>query len=132
MTTNTEIYDNINPLPDIAFIAGGDKLLSFIAYHSDKTNLLNVIDCLITWYLSPFGDVERSILEYNTNATTGGRVIINPVESFVGQFSVFIPAADTLSLSGKYIQQIFITDYTGYSFRPGQGIIIITPAIQAE
>ena len=43
-------------------------------------------------------------------------------------FTVELSEVNTIDLSGKYIQQLIITDSSGNIFKPGQGNIIILPA----
>lgn len=45
----------------------------------------------------------------------------------IDYFSVTLEASDTVNLSGKYIQQLIVTDSTGKTFIPGQGTVIISP-----
>jgi hypothetical protein len=80
--------------------------------------LLNLAGGSATWYLTPYGD------SYNLITIVG---VLDPTPP-VNSFTVTIPAASTLSLSGKYTQQISVTDSNGDTFRPAQGSVLIYPA----
>ncbi len=113
-------YDTLNTLPEISFIAGTDKLFTFYCYRDDGINLLNLGSGPIYWRLCPYGSFAIELLDI-TASITG-----------LGTFTVTIPAADTITLNGKYIQQVTVTDYTGDTFKAAQGTIIIGPAIDQE
>lgn len=49
--------------------------------------------------------------------------------TFSNGFTVTLSASDTVSLNGKYIQQVIVTDFFGNTFIPGQGSVLILPAI---
>jgi hypothetical protein len=115
--TDTTIYDTINNLEDLIFIGGTDKVLTFTAYQTDGINLLDVISGSVTWFLCSYGEFSHNVLEI-AGVITGDHT-----------FTVTIPAASTLALSGKFIQQVSIIDFSGNTFRPGQGTVIISPAI---
>lgn len=112
-------HDNLYNLPEISFIGGTDKTFTFTPYQSDGTTYISVIGATISWQLCPYGEYNITLLEKT------GTVIDSHT------FTVVIDAADTLYLSGKYVQQILVTDFTGKLFKPAQGIVIILPAIQA-
>jgi hypothetical protein len=112
----TTAYDRLNNLPELSFIAGTDKVLTFTCYDEDSS-LLDITGGTVLWYLCPFG-------QYGVNILT-----VSGVVATANTFTVTLTAVDTLSLSGKYIQQVVITDFDGYTFRPGQGIVLILPAI---
>jgi hypothetical protein len=115
--TDTTMYDTINNLPDLSFIGGTDKTLTFTAYSDNGIDLLNISSGSVTWFLCAYGQFSPNVLE------------IAGVITDANHFTVTIPATSTLSLSGKFIQQVSITDFSGKTFRPGQGIVIISPAI---
>jgi hypothetical protein len=118
MTTS---YDTLNYLPEIAFIAGTDKVLTFSCFNESGMPL-NIGGGLVHWKLCPYGSFSIETLD-----------LFSPSDgvSITGAstFAVTISASDTLFLSGKYIQQIIITDSTNKTFRPAQGTLIIQPAI---
>jgi len=117
----TTAYDTINTLPDLIFIAGTDKLLTFTCYQ-ENTNLLDITSGTVVWLLCPYGQFSITTLQKQTG---GDGVVINTANTF----QVTLNAADTLALSGKYIQQVSITDFSGNTFRPAQGVVLIQPAI---
>jgi hypothetical protein len=117
----TTAYDSANALPELVFIAGTDKLLTFTCYQ-ENTNLLNITSGTVVWLLCPYGQFNTTTLQKQTG---GDGVVINTANTF----QVTLDAADTLALSGKYIQQVSITDFSGNTFRPSQGVVIILPAI---
>lgn len=122
------IFDETYNIDTQGFIGGTDKELTFIVYGKNSTTAKNLIGTTIYWYLSPYGSYSKNILEYSTeDVSPNGRIVLSATE---GMFTLYIPYNDTLSLSGKYIQQISITDYLGKTFRAGQGDLIISPAIQ--
>lgn len=116
-------YDTLNYLPEIAFIGGTDKILSFSCYNESGMPL-NIGGGPIWWLLCPYGSFAIETLKLSSS---GG----SPPITITGTstFTVAITAAQTFYLSGKYIQQIVITDSSGKVFRPAQGTIIIQPAI---
>jgi hypothetical protein len=118
MTTITS-YDTLNSLPELSFIAGTDKVLTFTCYKEDQTTKLNLSSGPVYWKLCPFGSFTIETL-YKTGVITG-----------TGTFTITLTAAETLALRGKYIQQVIITDYYANTFRPAQGTVIILPAIDA-
>ena len=119
MTTS---YDTLNNLPDLVFIGGTDKVLTFACFESNGLNPLNITGGSIAWYLCPFG-------QFTINTLTKTGSINSP--GTLGTFTVTLDTADTIVLRGKFIQQVIITDYIGNTFRPGQGIVLIQPAIWA-
>ena len=117
--TDTTAYDTIWTIPDLTFIGGTDKLISYTTYKENGIDLLNITGGEATWFLCPYGDFQNPVLQITGVITTANK------------FTVTIPYASTKSLFGKFIQQVTVTDFFGNTFRPGQGIVIITPAIPA-
>ena len=111
----------IDILEDLTLIGNTDKLLTFTAY-DEAGSLLNLAGGSATWLLCPYGQFSVNIL------TIAG--VLDPTPP-VNTFTVTIPAASTLSLNGKYIQQIQVTDSNGDTFRPAQGNVLIYPAVSA-
>jgi hypothetical protein len=132
--TATTAYDSLNNLPEDSFIGGTDKTLTFSCYASDGANPNRITGATIYWRLCPYGEFGINTLEKSTE-TTG----INMLNGSGGQapfnvdweFEVELLDSDTVSLSGKFIQQVVITDYYGKTFIPGQGSVIIFPSITA-
>ena len=116
--TDTTLYDTVNNLPAFSFIGGTDKILTFNAYEEDGFSPLDLTGATVNWVMCPYGEYSQKTLEISGDLSTT-----------LTSFTVEIPAEDTLALSGKFIQQVIITDVDGNIFRPGQGEIIIIPAI---
>jgi hypothetical protein len=116
--TDSTIYDSVNTLADWGFIAGTDKTLTFTAYQDNGLDLLDISTGSAKWLLCRYGDYETTVLEKSGSMSTNS-------------FTITLDAADTILLSGKFIQQITIIDTAGNEFRPGQGIVFISPAIPA-
>ena len=117
MTINS--YDTLNTLPELSFIAGTDKVLTFKCYSDLGINLLDLSGgSVVTWRLCPYGQFTIETLN------------IAGIITGTGTFTVTISAAQSLTLRGKYIQQVIITDAVGNTFRPAQGTVIILPAIE--
>lgn len=109
----------IDILEDLTLIGGTDKILTFTVY-DETSNLLDLNGGSVTWLLCPYGSFSVNIL------TIAG--VLDPTPP-VNSFTVTIPAVDTLTLNGKYIQQVVVTDSNGDTFVPAQGNILIYPAI---
>ena len=110
-------YDTLNNLQEISFIAGSSKLLTFECYMQDGINPLNISNGYAKWVLCPYGEYDVSILEKEGILITAN------------SFTVQLNSTDSLSLSGKYIQQITVMDSAGNIFKPGQGVVIVLPGI---
>jgi len=121
----TTVYDTINTLPDTSFIGGTDKTFTFTCYAENGTTNLNITSATIAWLLCPYGQFSSKTLEKGV----GTGITILSDSPYSHQFTVTLDAADTLALSGKYIQQVSIIDASGKTFRPGQGVVLISPAI---
>jgi hypothetical protein len=111
-------YYIINDLPEIQFIAGTKQQYTFTIYDSGST-AQNLNASTQSWQLAYYGMGGSSILT-KTGAYSG-----SPNNEFI----ITLDPADTLYLSGKFIQQIVLTNLAGSTFRPSQGIITIIPAI---
>lgn len=111
------IYDTVYNLADLSFVGGTDKELTFTVYQEDGVNLCDITAGSAIWNLCRFGDFSQSVLEIAGTITDANH------------FTVAIPASSTLSLSGKFVQQAIVTDFEGHTFRAGQGIVLIFPAI---
>ena len=109
---NSDVYI----LPEISFIGGTDKVLTFTTYTEDNITLLTLYGIEIEWILTYYEYKEQVVLR-----KTGVPININ-------NFTVTLNYDDTISLSGKFIQQPIITDFTGNIFRPAQGTVLILPA----
>ena len=114
MTTS---YDILNNLEEKSFIGGTDQLYTFVCYQADGANLLDISGGSAEWKLCPYG-------EFNVNILTKAGVLTD-----ANTFTVTLNASDTLTLNGKYVQQVSVTDFYGNTFIAGQGTILIFPAI---
>ena len=107
-------YAQINSLEEISFIGGTDYTLEFVVY--DQSGALgNITGATCTWKMSPYGKNSIVTLSYTGTVTSSTT------------FTVSIPSADTLSLSGKFVHQPIVTK-SGKTYRSQQGIINILPA----
>jgi hypothetical protein len=113
----TTAYDTLYNLPEMALIAGSDKVLTFTAYAENGIDLLDISTATIQWFLCPYG-------QFNYPLITKDGI---PIDA--NHFTVTLSNTETLAFSGKYIQQLLITDFSGNVFRPSQGTVIVTPAI---
>lgn len=114
MTTS---FNTLYILPEISFIGGTDKALTFTVYQEDEITLLDISSGSIEWLLSRY-DMSEDIVLTKTGLLTTANI-----------FTVTLDHDDTVLLSGKFTQQIVITDFSGNIFRPVQGTIVILPAI---
>lgn len=110
------IYDEINNMWDTGFTAGTYKELVFTLYAENGIDALTPVSA--TWAICPYGEYSQTTLQKTGSINTN-------------EITVTLNGSDTLSLSGKYIQQLVIEDSAGHIFRPGQGCIVIMPAIQS-
>ena len=106
----------ITYLADETFIGGTHKTLDFVLYDEYESPLA-VAGGTLVWLLCPYGEFNQPVLQKSG------------VISDTYMFTVTLTSSDTLALSGKYIQQVVVTDSLGDTYRPAQGNIIISPAI---
>lgn len=116
MVTTYTIYAQINSLEEFGFIAGTPFTLNFNVYEQDGVSPLDMGGGSFKLVLSPYGQ-SYTILE-KEGTITG-----------IGTAEVQLDTSDTISLSGKYIQQPIITSFSGEEYRAGQGIVLVIPAI---
>ena len=107
----------INSLDEFSMIAGSEYTLTFNVYQQDGLTPLDLGGATVKWVLCPYGQTDYNILQ-KTATITG-----------TNTFNVVLSASDTISLSGKYIQQPVIFSFTGIEYRPAQGILLILSAI---
>lgn len=110
-------YAELNTLVETSFIGGTDFTMEFEVFDEDGITPLDLGGATITWKLCPFGQPQYVALSLSGTITG------------INTFSVEIPHASTITMSGKYIQQPIVTDFSGQVFRPAQGNVIILPAI---
>lgn len=113
--SETSIYN----LSSFTIIAGTYIELDFSVY-DDQNSPVDINAGTITWNLSLYG--QPNFVQLTKSGTITG----------TNTFKVMLTASDTLNLSGKYVQQPVIQDFTGNIFVPAQGIINFLPKIQGS
>lgn len=108
-------YSDVYALAEMSFIAGNDYTL-FFKITDENGNPGNVSGASFVWYLADFDQRAEPQLTYP------GEIIA------ADEIKVVIPSEDTLNLSGRFVQQISISE-SGKQYRPLQGIVVILPAI---
>lgn len=114
--TTTFPFNSPFDLDEFSMIGGSHQELTFAVY-DEYGDPIDLNGSTIQWYLSYFGSSVAIV----TKTPTSG--------SEVNQFVVNVAGADTLNLSGKFVQQYMITDSSGSLFRPSQGLVQIYPAL---
>lgn len=109
-------YTSPNNLDELSFIGGSFQELTFNIY-DDSGNAVNLSGATLSWTLSYYSDPATVPV---TKTPVSG--------SSTNQKRVNLAGADTLALSGKFIQQFRIIDSSGSSFIPSQGVVNIFPA----
>jgi hypothetical protein len=122
MTSSIPTLSSINTisLEEKTFIAGTYQELPF-DYFDSLGNPINISTFTCSWVLSPFGQ-PNSVTITKTGEYQSGYALHN-------RFIVKLLSTDTISLSGKYVQQPILTGNPGYEFRMGQGYVNIISAI---
>lgn len=110
-------YDQANYLPDTWLYAGSNMTWTYNCVEEDGITPLTITNGSAKLLLCPWGEPEITSLE-----KTG--VIVSATS-----FTISFNTADTISLSGKFLQQPVVVDSSGNTFRPGQGSVLIFPAI---
>lgn len=117
-------YSNINTLDEFSFIAGSTFYLDFQIY-DENGQLINTTGKTMEWRMSPYGQKDYNVL---TKTQTSG--ITNLPDGFTKR--VTLNSSDTLSLGGKYIHQIIISETISgntLTYKPAQGVITIVTGI---
>ena len=117
MTATFINYTSINGLGEFSFIAGNDYTLVYNVYGEDGVSPMDLGGGSVKVVLSPYGQFDYNILQLD-GVISG---------TFNNIITVTIESADTINLSGKYIQQLVITSFGGKEYRPAQGNILIIP-----
>lgn len=115
MPTDT-LYEQINAMEDFSFIAGSTFTLYFdmSEYNDDEEIIdLDLTGASVEWRLAHVGQQNNSVL-----VKTG---TIDDTNSW----HVDIESSDTEDLSGVFIQQPVITDFSGQKFFPAQSTVVI-------
>lgn len=111
------VYDSANYLPDAWLYAGSSRTFTYECLEEDGVTPLSITNGSAKLLLCPWGEPEITSLEKNG--------VINTSHSFTISFE----EADTISLSGKFLQQPVVVDSSGNTFRAGQGALLIFPSI---
>lgn len=117
--TITFPYMTIRNLPELTFIAGTYREISFHAYTSACVliNISNAEECL--WTLSPYSQPDYKILtKIGITSASGFKIILN--------------SEDTYSLAGKFIQTASLQSAGDYRYKIAQGVVNILPSIGTE
>lgn len=102
----------------IDFIAGTDQTINYTILDTSGSPV-DINGATIEFKLKQYGDFyTQSIL------TKTGSIVDAPT----GKCKVILTESNTEALSGKFVQQLKITDFSGSIFK-GQGIIVIHPGI---
>ena len=104
-------------LAEISFIGGEDEELTFNVYTSASV-VVDLSGATITWYLARLGESDATL-------TLSGTLSGSPTN----QIMVKVADTDTVSLSGKFVQQLKIVEASGSAIRPSQGLVNISQAI---
>lgn len=110
-------YATINSLEEFGFIAGTDYEITFNVFESNGVTPLDMGGATVYWTLAPYGQTSYNVLQ------------ITGVITDVGVFIVSVPSESTSTLSGKFIHQPVIVSFAGSKYRPGQGILLLSPRI---
>ena len=116
MSSTYVLYSQINGMEEFGFIAGQPYTIFFEVFEEDNVTPLDMGGATFKWVLSPYGQ------SYNIKEITGE-------VTGIGTAKVELSTADTIGLSGKYIQQPIVISFTGEEYRPSQGIVLIQEAI---
>jgi len=117
MTTEFSSF-SINNLSEISLIGGTYKELHFDVY-SESGSPVDITGYTYKWLAYPYGQPDAIAI-----SKTG---VSRASDGFINRFTVYLSSLDTVSLSGKYVQQPVVVVADGIEFRVGQGNIIIIP-----
>src|SRR5258706_229218 len=108
-------FNDINNIDNLSFIAGNTYSLIFNVFDDDNVPL-NLNASTPTWNLSLYDEPSFNILD-----KTGTFISDN-------SFSIVLSSDDTKNLSGKYIQQCYLTAFSGQKFYLTQGVVTVIPS----
>ena len=111
-------YKQLNLLDEFSFVAGTPFTLTYTVYDEDGATPLDLASSTTKLYVSPYGQLNYVAIE------VAGVVSVTP-----GVFTVTLTTAHTSALSGLFVQQPAVIDFTGEEFRLGQGNFIIEQRI---
>jgi len=111
-------YDCIYNLEEFSFIGGTTQYLFFDVYNSGG-DAVDLSEAICSWRLREYGNFgNNATLITKTGVLTG-----------FNSFKITIFNTDTTGLFGKFVQQPMVVDRDDNVFSPGQGIILISKAI---
>lgn len=111
-------------LPSITFVGGETQNLSFHTYSYYGKKPFNLAGCTCNFSVVSFNNKNGVvIISKPMQIASGGDAEQDNV------LQVTLTSQETVSLAGKYIYQITITDIDGESEIPNQGILFITKNI---
>lgn len=113
------LYNQLNVLEPFSFIGGTEYYLDYTIYDDDGITPIDIAAGSAKLIVFRYGYPNVIVIERAgvLSATTG-------------RFDVTLQKTDTISLSGKFIQQPVYVDFYGKEFRLGQGEFIIGAAGQ--
>lgn len=117
MALQTEFESNV--LSNMTFIAGTDYTLTFPVYDSNG-DFKDISSSTMKWLLCPYGQSDYPILE-KTASLSGSST-----------FVVSLTNLETKDLGGVYLQQIEISNVSGCTIRPAEGVVVIKKAIPTQ
>lgn len=107
----------VNQLGEFALIAGTSETLEFYYYYSDGTPL-DLESATAKWRLCRVGQPDVAVLDLPCDIFNGNGVVVK------------LDSVHTQNLSGKYIQQPVLIDYSGEEYVFQQGVITFIPKIK--
>lgn len=115
-------YSSINSMEEISFIAGTTFTQNFTVYYEDGVVPIDLTASTIVLVVCPYGQSDYKVIQKTATITDAEN----------GTFQVVFEPSDTISLSGKYIQQPIITSFDGTVYKPAQGTVLIMPGISLD
>lgn len=107
----------VNQIGEFAMIAGTSETLKFYYYYSDGTPF-DLESSTARWRLCRVGQPDVTVLDLPCDIFSGNGVVVK------------LGSAHTQNLSGKYIQQPVLIDYSGEEYVFQQGVITFIPKIR--
>ena len=113
MQNSTYPFAPQNNINEFLMYAGDYQNLSFDVYTS-ACAVVSLNAASVVWELRPYGTTIPIL-------TKTGIISASPVN----RFHVYLDSTDSESLNGKYTQTYYLTDSSGSTFRPTQGLVTI-------
>ena len=104
----------VNNLEKFSFIAGNEYTLTFTVEDSTGSPV-DLSASTLSWAMMPYGQTDAVLTKSGSLTATQN------------EFNVVLLSSDTSGSYGTFIHQPIIEDFSGSIFRPGQGIIVISP-----